>query len=293
MRVALSVFSACVLFAGAAAAAPRGAIALYGDLKYQPGFTHFDYANPDAPKGGAVKLNAIGTYDTFNPFTLKGVKADGLGYLFDTLMVASADEPDSQYGLVAQSVDVAPDRLSVTFQLRPEVRFHDGSPVTPADVIWTFDTLKAKGAPQYHLYYADVIKAEQVGEHGVKFTLRSAENRELPLILGELPVLSKKYWANRDFEKTTLDQPLGSGAYKISSYDPGRSDHLWPRRRLLGEGPAGKQGPLQFRAPSATIIIAMPRWRSKPSRPANTICARRMSRRIGRSATPARRCRRA
>jgi microcin C transport system substrate-binding protein len=223
MRVALSVFSACVLFAGAAAAAPRGAIALYGDLKYQPGFTHFDYANPDAPKGGAVKLNAIGTYDTFNPFTLKGVKADGLGYLFDTLMVASADEPDSQYGLVAQSVDVAPDRLSVTFQLRPEARFHDGSPVTPADVIWTFDTLKAKGAPQYHLYYADVTKAEQVGAHGVKFTLRSAENRELPLILGELPVLSKKYWANRDFEKTTLDQPLGSGAYKISSYDPGRS----------------------------------------------------------------------
>ncbi|HEX4113346.1 MAG TPA: extracellular solute-binding protein [Stellaceae bacterium] len=223
MRIALSAFFACLCFAGAAAAAPSGAIALYGDLKYKPGFTHFDYTDPDAPKGGAVKLNAIGTYDTFNPFTLKGVKADGLGYLFDTLMVPSADEPDTQYGLVAQSVEVAPDRLSVIFQLRPDARFHDGSAMTPADVIWTFDTLKAKGAPQYHLYYADVTKAEQVGEHGVKFTLRSAENRELPLILGELPVLSKKYWQSRDFEKTTLDQPLGSGPYTIASYDPGRS----------------------------------------------------------------------
>ena len=222
MRLALPVVA--VLFVtGAAFAEPHEGIALYGDLKYKPGFTHFDYTNPDAPKGGAVKFNAIGTYDTFNPYTLKGVKAEGLGYLFDTLTVASSDEPDSQYGLVAQSIAVAPDHLSVTFQLRPEARFHDGSPVTPADVIWTFDTLKAKGSPTYHLYYADVLKAEQVGERGVKFTLRSAENRELPLILGELPVLSKKYWAARDFEKTTLEQPLGSGPYVIDSFDPGRS----------------------------------------------------------------------
>ncbi|HEY7990602.1 MAG TPA: extracellular solute-binding protein [Stellaceae bacterium] len=222
MRVALSAI-AVLLIIGNAHAEPTGGIALYGDLKYKPGFTHFDYVNPDAPKGGAVKFNSIGTYDTFNPFTLKGVKAEGLGYLFDTLMVASSDEPDSQYGLVAQSVSVAPDHLSVTFELRPEARFHDGSQMTPADVIWTFDTLKAKGTPQYHLYYADVLKAEQIGEHGVKFTLRSAENRELPIILGELPVLSKKYWAGRDFEKTTLDQPLGSGPYKIASFDAGRS----------------------------------------------------------------------
>ena len=222
MRFALPAV-AILLAAVTARAEPTGGIALYGDLKYKPGFTHFDYVNPDAPKGGAVKFNSIGTYDTFNPFTLKGVKAEGLGYLFDTLMVASSDEPDSQYGLVAQSVSVAPDHLSVTFELRSEARFHDGSPMTPADVIWTFDTLKAKGTPQYHLYYADVLKAEQIGEHGVKFTLRSAENRELPIILGELPVLSKKYWAGRDFEKTTLDQPLGSGPYKIASFDAGRS----------------------------------------------------------------------
>ncbi|MGH6979938.1 MAG: ABC transporter substrate-binding protein, partial [Stellaceae bacterium] len=132
-----------LVIAGTAQAEPTGGIALYGDLKYKPGFTHFDYVNPEAPKGGAVKFNSIGTYDTFNPFTLKGVKAEGLGYLFDTLMVASSDEPDSQYGLVAQSVSIAPDHLSVTFELRPEARFHDGSKMTPADAIWTFDTLKA------------------------------------------------------------------------------------------------------------------------------------------------------
>ena len=223
MRFALCVLFAGLLFAGAAGAKPSGGLALYGDLKYQPGFTHFDYVNPDAPKGGAVKFNAIGTYDTFNPFTLKGVKAEGLGYLYDTLMVASADEPDSQYGLVAQSVEVAPDRLSVTFELRPEARFHDGSAIAPSDVVWTFDTLKAKGAPQYHLYYADVLKAEPVGERGVKFTFRNADNRELPLIIGELPVLSKKYWQGRDFEKTSLDRPLGSGPYTIAAFDPGRS----------------------------------------------------------------------
>lgn len=228
MRLTLSLVIAASLFASTACAEPSAGIALYGDFKYKPGFTHFDYVDPDAPKGGTVKFatypgNGTSTFDTLNPFALKGIKAEGLGFIFDTLMVASSDEPDSQYGLVAQSVDVAPDRLSVVFQLRPEARFHDGSPMTPADVIWTFDTLKAKGAPQYHIYYADVLKAEQVGERGVRFILRSAQNHELPLILGELPVLSKTYWQGRDFEKTTLEKPLGSGPYKIDSFDPGRS----------------------------------------------------------------------
>jgi microcin C transport system substrate-binding protein len=228
MRLTLSFVIAASLFASTASAEPSAGIALYGDFKYKPGFTHFDYVDPDAPKGGTVKFatypgNGTSTFDTLNPFALKGIKAEGLGFIFDTLMVASSDEPDSQYGLVAQSVDVAPDRLSVVFQLRPEARFHDGSPMTPADVIWTFDTLKAKGAPQYHIYYADVLKAEQVGERGVRFILRSAQNHELPLILGELPVLSKTYWQGRDFEKTTLERPLGSGPYKIDSFDPGRS----------------------------------------------------------------------
>jgi microcin C transport system substrate-binding protein len=221
-RLLPSLFALALTSSLAQADATHG-IALYGDLKYSSSFTHFDYADPDAPKGGAVKFNAIGTYDSFNPYTLKGVKAAGIGYLFDTLMVASSDEPSSEYGLIAESVDIAPDRLSVVFNLRKEARFHDGSPITPDDVVWTFDTLKSKGAPAYHLYYADVTKAETVGDRAVKFTLRSAENRELPNILGELPVLSKKYWATREFEKTTLEAPLGSGPYVIDTHDPGRS----------------------------------------------------------------------
>jgi microcin C transport system substrate-binding protein len=204
-------------------------IALLGELKYGPDFQHFDYANPDAPKGGTIRHAAIGTFDTLNPFQLKGVKAAGeggfrsIGGVFDTLMVDSFDEPDAEYGLIAESAEIPADRRWVQFNLRKEARFHDGSPITPEDVIWTFDTLKTKGEPHMRLYYADVLKAEQVGERSVKFSFRSNDNPELPLIVGELPVLSKKYWENRDFEKTTLEPPLGSGPYKIESFEPGRS----------------------------------------------------------------------
>jgi microcin C transport system substrate-binding protein len=198
-------------------------IAIYGDLKYGRDFTHFDYADPEAPKGGTVRYPAIGTFDTLNPFQLKGVKADGLGLIFDTLMSPSADEPASEYGLVAESAEIAPDRSSVTFHLRKEARFADGSAITPEDVVWTFDTLKAKGNPSYRLYYADVLTAEKAGEREVKFSFRTNTNRELSFIVGSLPVLSKAYWEKRDFEKTTLEPPLGSGPYKIESFDVGRS----------------------------------------------------------------------
>lgn len=206
-----------------AAAEPRHGLSLFGDLKYPANFTHFDYVNPDAPKGGTVKYAAIGTFDTLNPFQLKGNKEAGEGAIFDTLMARSYDEPASEYGLVAESADVAPDRKSVVYLIRPQARFQDGSKITPDDVIWTFDTLKAKGHPRYRLYYADVLKAEKVGERGVKFTFRDGDNRELPTIVGELPVLSKVYWAERDFEKTTLEVPLGSGPYKLVSFETGRS----------------------------------------------------------------------
>lgn len=199
------------------------ALSLFGDVRYGPQFQHFDYVNPDAPKGGSVKFWAMGTFDTVNLFQLKGTKAAGLGDLFDTLMVQSMDEPASEYGLIAESVEIPADHTWVRYNLRKEARFNDGSPVTPDDVVWTFDTLKAKGAPIYRLYYADVLKAETVGERGVKFTFRSGDNRELPSIVGELPVLPKAYWQTRDFEKTTLEAPLGSGPYKIDSVDPGRS----------------------------------------------------------------------
>jgi len=198
-------------------------LSLFGDLKYGPDFAHFDYVNPEAPKGGSVRYGAIGTFDTLNPLTLKGNAAAGLALDTDTLMVGSPEEPASAYGLVAETVEIPADRTWVQFNLRKEARFHDGTPMTPADVIWTFETLKSKGHPFYRSYYADVIKAEPVGERSVRFTFRNGENRELAQIVGELPVLSKAYWATRDFEQTTLDPPLGSGPYKIEAVDPGRS----------------------------------------------------------------------
>ena len=196
---------------------------MFGDLKYGPDFTHFDYVNPDAPKGGTMRYSAIGTFDTLNPFVINGVPAAGIGEIFDTLAASSEDEPASEYGLVAKTVDLAPDKLSVLYTLRKEARFHDGTPITPADVIWTFNTLRAKGLPMYRSYYGDVTKVAQEGDHGVRFYFKSAKNRELPQIIGEMPVLSKAYWSGRDFEKTTLEPPLGSGPYKIQSVDPGRS----------------------------------------------------------------------
>ena len=198
-------------------------IAMHGDVKYKPGFTHFDYTDPAAPKGGEVREAAIGTYDSLNPFILKGVPAAGIVLTFDTLMVSSQDEAFSEYGLVAETIEVPKDRSSTIFTLRPEARFQDGSPITADDVVWTFDTLKAKGHPSYAAYYHSVVKAEKLGERKVKFSFAPGDNRELPLILGQLPVLSKKYYESHDFEKTTLEAPLGSGPYKVAATDPGRS----------------------------------------------------------------------
>ena len=212
--------------------------------------------------------------------------------MFDSLMIPSEDEPASSYGLVAESVDVAPDHASVVYTLRKEARFWDGSPITPEDVVWTFDTLKAKGHPRWRLYYADVLKAEKTGPHQVKFTFRNGANRELPSIVGEMPVLSKAYWSKSDFSKTTLDKPMGSGPYRIDSVDPGRSDHLSPGGGLLGQGSAGQPRAQQFQRQSATTITATRAWRSKPSRPAPTTSGSRTSRRTGPSAMTARRCRR-
>jgi len=208
---------------GVAKAVVTYGISLYGDFKYQPGFTHFDYANPDAPKGGTMRLASIGTFDTLNPFVIKGVPAAGIGEVFDTLMTRGEDEPATDYPLVAESADLAADRTSILYTLNKNARFHDGTPMTSDDVVWSFETLRDKGQPLYRFYYGDVTKVEQEGERGVRFTLKSGDNRELPAIISELPVLSKAYWSGRDSEKTTLDPPLGSGPYKIDAVDPGRS----------------------------------------------------------------------
>jgi microcin C transport system substrate-binding protein len=227
MRLSAKVFlAASIVLAIASApslAEPQHGLSLFGDLKYKPDFPHFDYVNPDAPKGGSVKFAAIGTYNTLNPFQLVGNKEGAEGQIFDTLMTASFDEPASSYGLIAQSVEVAPDKSSVTYTLRPEARFHDGSKITPDDVVWTFDTLKSKGHPRYKLYYADVLKAEKLGDNTVKFTFRGGGNRELPSIVGEMPVLSKAAWSKIDFDKPLQEPPLGSGPYKIASFEMGRS----------------------------------------------------------------------
>ncbi|MBT6608858.1 MAG: ABC transporter substrate-binding protein [Rhodospirillaceae bacterium] len=197
-------------------------IAMHGDLKYKPGFTHFDYVNPTAPKGGTVRLHTIGTFDNFNTFIIKGNGAAGTGFTYNTLMSGSADEAFSQYGELAEEVFMPEDRSWVAFKLRKEAKWHDGKPVTVADVIWSFNTLIEKGSPFYRFYYGSVAKVREVAKRTVRFDFKPGENRELPLILGQLTVLPKHYWASRDFTKTTLEPPLGSGPYKVKSFEAGR-----------------------------------------------------------------------
>jgi microcin C transport system substrate-binding protein len=197
---------------------------MYGDLKYGPDFTHFDYANPDAPDGGTLVLSAVGSFDSLNPYILKGTPASGLTLTFETLTTGSADEPFSEYGLIAESIEMPEDRSWVIFTLRPEARWHDGEPITVEDVIWSLETLKTKGHPFYRAYYANIAKAEKVGERQVKMTFEEGLiNRELPLIAGQMPVLPKHYYEKVPFDRTTLEPPLGSGPYKIRRLEPGRS----------------------------------------------------------------------
>ncbi len=202
---------------------PQHAISKYGDFKYPPGFSHFAYVNPAAPKGGRIKLAATGTFDKLNPFNLKGVAATGAILLFDTLMEGAADEPLSLYGLVAESIEVPDDRAWARFNLRARARFHDGSPITAEDVVHTFSLLKTKGHPRYRLYLKNVSKAVAEAPNRVRFEFTSGGNRELPLLVAQLPILSKAYWVDKDFAKTSLAPPLGSGPYRVAALKPGRA----------------------------------------------------------------------
>ncbi|KWH17715.1 peptide ABC transporter substrate-binding protein [Burkholderia territorii] len=215
----------------ATAAHAAHAIAQYGEPKYPPGFKHFDYVNPDAPKGGTLVLanpNRLTSFDKFNPFTMRGNPAPGIDMLFESLATGSMDEPASAYGLLADDIAVAPDRRSVTFHLNPRARFSNGDPVTAEDVRFSFDTLKSKlAAPQFGAYFAEIAKAVVVDSATVRFEFRSA-NRELPLIAGGVPVFSRKWGLRADgaripFDQLAFEQPIGSGPYLIEHYDNGRT----------------------------------------------------------------------
>jgi len=205
-------------------AAGQHALTLYGEpAKYPANFKHFDFVNPDAPKGGELRQSGFGGFDSLNPFINKGVAADDIGLIYDTLTRHSLDEPFTEYGLLAEKIEVAPDHSWVRFYLRPQARFHDGQAVTAADVVFTFDALMKDGAPQYKAYYADVAKATAEDTQRVRFDFKRSNNRELPLILGQLPVLPKHWWSNREFNKGNLEMPLGSGPYKVADVAAGRS----------------------------------------------------------------------
>ena len=205
-------------------AAGQHALTLYGEpAKYPASFKHFDFVNPDAPKGGELRQSGFGGFDSLNPFINKGVAADDIGLIYDTLTRHSLDEPFTEYGLLAEKIEVAPDHSWVRFYLRPQARFHDGQAVTAADVVFTFDALMKDGAPQYKAYYADVAKATAEDAQRVRFDFKRSNNRELPLILGQLPVLPKHWWSNREFNKGNLEIPLGSGPYKVADVAAGRS----------------------------------------------------------------------
>jgi microcin C transport system substrate-binding protein len=201
-----------------------GALSLVGEPKYKPGFDHFDFVNPNAPKGGTARLSvAPGSFDSLNPWIVAGTPPMGIGLVYESLTQDSIGELSTAYGLIAESITVPSDRSWVEYVLNPKARWHDGKPITPDDVIFSFNTLIKDGKPFWAQYYHNVKKAEKTGQLKVKFTFDQKGNRELPMIMGQLPILPKHYWEKRDFTKPSLDVPLGSGPYKVADVKPGRS----------------------------------------------------------------------
>ena len=206
-----------------ALAEPGHAIAMHGPPKYGPDFEHFDYTDPTALKGGGLTLSRTGAFDSLNPFIIKGTPAAGLDLVFERLLKRSRDEPFTLYGHIAESVETPDDRSSVTFTLRRQARFHDGGPITADDVIFSVNTLASKGRPNHRLYYRLVERMEKLGRRKIRLIFKDGSNREMPLIMGLMPILSKSYYQKAEFERTTLVPPLGSGPYRIEVVDPGRS----------------------------------------------------------------------
>lgn len=233
MKVRILVLLLSIIASSTAMAGTKShGLSAFGDLKYSADFKHFDYVNPNAPKGGRVTM--IGpagtlTFDSFNGYIVKGVPAQGLGYLsrvrtlFDQLMVRAYDEPDAVYGLVAHTAELSDDKKTVTFYMRPEAKFSDGSALTAEDVAFTYKILREKGHPGYSIPLKDVVKAEVIDKHTIRYTFTGEKIRDLPRIVATLPIFSKAYYTKNKFDKTTLKAPLGSGPYTISKYKQGRS----------------------------------------------------------------------
>jgi microcin C transport system substrate-binding protein len=242
--VAVAAIISCVTTTDAGAE-PKHGLSVFGELKYPADFQHFDYVNPDAPKGGRMITLGTGganTFDNLNGFILKGDAAQGLDMLFDSLMVRAQDEPDAVYGLIAKSADVAADGMSVTFKLRPEAKFADGTPVTADDVVFSFKTIKEKGHPALSQPLHDVVSAEALDPETVRYTFKGTLTRDLPITVAQLPVLSKAYYTKQPFEETSLKPPLGSGPYRIKDLNPGtyitytRRDDYWAKDLPVNRG---------------------------------------------------------
>jgi peptide/nickel transport system substrate-binding protein len=220
----LAILLGAVLASAAAAAEPVHGIAMHGEPKHARGFRQFPYVNPDAPRGGRLVLGTLGTFDSLNPYIIRGVTPPGLReFVFESLMARGGDEPFSLYGLIAESVEVPDDRGSIVFHLRKEARFADGRPITPHDVLFSHALLRDKGFPYHRSHYGKVTKAEKIGERSVRFTFEAAGDREIPLILGLMPILPSHTLDAETFDRTTLEPMLGSGPYKITRVDAARS----------------------------------------------------------------------
>jgi peptide/nickel transport system substrate-binding protein len=224
LRTVFALLLACLLLGRVAAAEPVQGIAMHGAPKLPPDFAHLPYVNPAAPKGGRLLQGQLGTFDSLNPFIIKGVSPGNLrDYVYESLMTRNGDEAFALYGLIAESVELPEDRSAITFYLRAEARFSDGMPITPEDVIFSQEILKEKGWPYFRSHYGKVALAEKIGPRSVRFTFTAAGDREIPLILALMPILPRHKLDAETFDRTTLEPPVGSGPYLVARVDAGRS----------------------------------------------------------------------